>query len=163
MIVCVSDWYVHICLQVDEQQLKRQLEEITAINQMREKLNTKFPVSHTHSHNTSWFSFVSCDLWILSIPVYVKVWHVWNVSLFSPDWFGDTCSYWCNSTCSLIQEVTGLYWEQTWSDFRAWVCKQQGTVKEVEGVQPVTRSSSSVSSLYFMLHYSLEYFKPSPY
>lgn len=34
-----------VCLQVDEQQLKRQLEEITVIIQVREKLNTKFPVS----------------------------------------------------------------------------------------------------------------------
>lgn len=36
---------VCICLQVDEQQLKRQLEEITVIIKVREKLNTKFPVS----------------------------------------------------------------------------------------------------------------------
>lgn len=40
---------VHTCLQVDEQQLKKQLEEITVIIQVREKLNTKFPVSHTHT------------------------------------------------------------------------------------------------------------------
>lgn len=34
------------CLQVDEQQLKKQLEEINVIIKVREKLSVKFPVSH---------------------------------------------------------------------------------------------------------------------
>lgn len=41
--------HVYPGLQVDEQQLNKQLEEIKAIVKMREKLhNTKFPVSNTH-------------------------------------------------------------------------------------------------------------------
>lgn len=44
LFVCVNEC-VQTSLQVDEQQLKKQLEEITVIIQVREKLNTKFPVS----------------------------------------------------------------------------------------------------------------------
>lgn len=44
--VCALKWMnVCVCLQVDEQQLKKQLEEITVIIKVREKMSTKFPVS----------------------------------------------------------------------------------------------------------------------
>nr|XP_057935748.1 arf-GAP with Rho-GAP domain, ANK repeat and PH domain-containing protein 1-like isoform X2 [Doryrhamphus excisus] len=42
--------YYTLIFQVDEQQLKKQLEEITAIIQMREKLNTKFPSTEPGGH-----------------------------------------------------------------------------------------------------------------
>lgn len=45
---CVSEcaW---TCLQIDEQQVNKQLEEIRCIIEMRKKMNTAFPVSHSHS------------------------------------------------------------------------------------------------------------------
>ncbi|XP_054649998.1 arf-GAP with Rho-GAP domain, ANK repeat and PH domain-containing protein 1-like isoform X3 [Dunckerocampus dactyliophorus] len=42
--------YYTLIFQVDEQQLKKQLEEITAIIQVREKLNTKFPSTEPGGH-----------------------------------------------------------------------------------------------------------------
>lgn len=45
--VCHSWWSerVNICLQVDEQKLRRDLDEIRFIIKLRDNLNTKFPVS----------------------------------------------------------------------------------------------------------------------
>jgi len=51
-VACVRKC-VYTCLQVDEQQLKKQLEEITVIIKVRETLNTTFPVSHTLSRKNT--------------------------------------------------------------------------------------------------------------